>query len=152
MAETIAKKCRRCKLEKPIDEFWKDKKRTDGIGCYCKICNNAVHKLTRMKHPETSRREHLKRYHGMTLDEYKEKLIKQRGVCAICGNPETVVRYGKLQQLQVDHNHKTGLRRGLLCSLCNMRLGTLIEKAEPSSRVKDFMLKAIAYLNYWKAD
>jgi len=49
----------------------------------------------------------------------------QKGVCAICKNPETHVRLGKLTQLRVDHSHDTGQVRGLLCNSCNAGIGFL---------------------------
>ncbi|QCU78667.1 hypothetical protein E7744_11295 [Citricoccus sp. SGAir0253] len=51
----------------------------------------------------------------------------QGGVCAICGKPETVMRFGKLKTLSVDHNHVTGAPRGLLCQGCNQGIGHFAE-------------------------
>lgn len=42
-------------------------------------------------------------------------LYKQQGCCAICRKPESAFK----RRLNVDHNHKTGLVRGLLCYRCN---------------------------------
>lgn len=58
----------------------------------------------------------LKRY-GITLTEYNELLKRQNGGCAICGYDND----GK--DLYVDHDHKTGTVRGLLCNGCNFGLG-----------------------------
>src|SRR5690348_10360154 len=69
-------------------------------------------------------RETLSQY-GLTGEAYKALEEAQAGVCAICGNPET--RYNAkmkaIQPLSVDHNHKTGKVRGLLCAHCNHGLG-----------------------------
>jgi hypothetical protein len=49
----------------------------------------------------------------------RQKLLKKQGnVCAICGKG-----LEKDKRLAVDHNHKTGKIRGLLCVNCNMMLG-----------------------------
>lgn len=59
------------------------------------------------------------------LKKYEEMMSAQKGVCAICGKPETKVdpQYGKVCNLAVDHNPKNGKVRGLLCFLCNTTLG-----------------------------
>lgn len=70
-----------------------------------------------------------------TVEQIREELGQRQGnVCAICGKPETVKRKGTTKRLSIDHNHKTGEIRGLLCSRCNMKLGVLenvefVEKA-----------------------
>jgi hypothetical protein len=65
----------------------------------------------------------LKQY-GLTIEEYRDQLAAQGGVCAICRQPETVVdsRSGKVRELVVDHCHVTGRPRGLLCNKCNTGL------------------------------
>jgi len=74
---------------------------------------------------------------------YKELFEKQGNVCAICGNPETRKapnsKGKKISNLSIDHNHKTGEVRGLLCHRCNAGLGQFRENVE-------FLLKAVEYL------
>jgi len=53
---------------------------------------------------------------GVTPDEYERLLAAQGGGCAICGNPP------KTRRLDVDHDHRTGEIRGLLCWTCNHKL------------------------------
>ena len=55
---------------------------------------------------------------GVTDEQYEALLAAQHGVCAICGNPP------KTRRLHVDHNHRTGKVRGLLCFRCNRALPT----------------------------
>jgi hypothetical protein len=59
----------------------------------------------------------------------------QYGKCAICGKDESSFK----RKLAVDHNHKTGIVRGLLCFKCNKGLGHFDEKPE-------LFLKIIKYL------
>ena len=57
---------------------------------------------------------------GVTDDEYARLLEAQGGGCAICGaKPKT-------RRLHVDHDHKTGKVRGLLCHRCNRALPTWV--------------------------
>ena len=72
-----------------------------------------------------SRKTKLKQKFGITLEQYNKMFESQRGVCVICRKPETK-RSNKgigLRMLAVDHNHKTGQVRGLLCDKCNLMLG-----------------------------
>jgi hypothetical protein len=61
--------------------------------------------------------------YGITIENYNEMLINQNNVCIICLRPETMTRGNKLQSFSVDHCHKTGKVRGLLCSKCNTAIG-----------------------------
>lgn len=66
--------------------------------------------------PERARDLRLQRLYGITAAQYDEMLEAQDGKCAVCRKPP-----GK-QRLNVDHDHKTGLVRGLLCWTCNRRV------------------------------
>ena len=62
---------------------------------------------------------------GITHAEYAALHKNQSGLCAICQQPERQKRSGKVKSLAVDHDHKTGAVRGLLCSDCNTGIGKL---------------------------
>jgi hypothetical protein len=66
----------------------------------------------------------MKRY-GIGYDRFEEMLAEQNGVCAICGKEETRVdhRTKQVSRLAIDHDHKTGTVRGLLCHAHNNSLG-----------------------------
>lgn len=68
----------------------------------------------------------LKRNYGLLFSEYMEMRDFQKGLCAICYKPET--KQG-VMWLSVDHNHRTGIIRALLCSGCNIGLGTFKENS-----------------------
>jgi hypothetical protein len=72
--------------------------------------------------PDSCKNIQLRNKFGITLEEYKNILAKQKGCCAICGEK---CRTGK--DLAVDHNHKTSKVRGLLCQGCNIGLGQFKE-------------------------
>jgi hypothetical protein len=63
--------------------------------------------------------------YGITQNDYIKMLLEQKGVCAICGLPETTLdkRSGQIKLLSVDHCHTTGKVRGLLCNHCNHGIG-----------------------------
>jgi tRNA U34 5-carboxymethylaminomethyl modifying GTPase MnmE/TrmE len=64
----------------------------------------------------------LKRY-GITVERYNEMFNNQEGRCAICKRHQSEFK----QALYVDHNHKTGKVRALLCPTCNSILGKFME-------------------------
>jgi Recombination endonuclease VII len=72
---------------------------------------------------------------GVGDDEYARLLKAQGGGCAICGaKPKT-------RRLHVDHDHKTGKVRGLLCHRCNRALPTWV--------TLEWLEDAYAYLDKW---
>lgn len=83
----------------------------------------------------------LKRNYGITAQEYFDMADLQENKCKICQNPE----YGKNkstklpQKLSVDHCHKTGKIRGLLCAHCNHGLGHFKDNAK-------VLMKAAKYI------
>jgi len=74
----------------------------------------------------------LVRRYGITRKQYDEMLRIQGGVCAICGKPETRIdgRTGTTFELSVDHDHRAGLVRGLLCHKCNLGFGIVEDLLE----------------------
>ena len=88
---------------------------------------NAYLRAYRKIHPQKEQARSLKSNFNLSLDEYKRMWTNQSGLCAICNQPETHKRNGKVKNLAVDHNHKTGKIRGLLCSSCNTGIGKLKE-------------------------
>ncbi len=94
----------------------------------------------RIKRKQQSRNHRLAQ-RGLTLEAYENMFINQKGLCAICSNPERSLDWknGQLKRLAIDHNHLTGKNRLLLCGLCNTALG----KFGDSILVLE---KAIAYL------
>lgn len=81
----------------------------------------------RAEHPDHLKNYWLMKNYGLSLDQYNEKLLAQGGVCAICkGLPN---RNGH-KYFHVDHDHKTGTVRKLLCHRCNTMLGLAKDNAQ----------------------
>lgn len=78
----------------------------------------------RKENPEKCKRyqrsSKLRREYGLTIEEWDTMFEAQGGLCAACGTDRPG---GKAGVLQVDHNHRTGAVRGLLCNGCNAALG-----------------------------
>lgn len=133
--------CAKCEKRKRLNQFSKCKSRYDGLHVVCKKCDAHRLKLWRKENPNAGRewfaahpeykklrlkkdplmhrRHHLEYAYGITLDDYDVLFESQGKRCAIC-------RRKKFQPV-VDHNHKTGKVRGILCYCCNSALGFLSE-------------------------
>ena len=157
------KTCTKCKEEKTLSEFNKNKLRPDGLHSWCNDCKSEYNseynkrletkrskveysreywqrpevKARRKEYEQCSKRkEYLQRpevkarkvvrdkrswmlrTYGITFEQKQQMIAKQNGRCAICKNK---LDMGK--NTCVDHDHKTGKVRGILCSNCNTFLG-----------------------------
>lgn len=79
---------------------------------------------------------HLSSTYNISYEEYEQMRSSQDYRCAICQKPESETGKGKLD---IDHCHKTGKIRGLLCRSCNTALGKFGEKIENFMRAIDYI-------------
>lgn len=93
---------------------------------------------------QEARESWLRRKFNLTASEYDEMLRGQGGVCAICGQPERLMRQGRTRRLAIDHDHQTGRVRGLLCASCNVVLGHLRDDPEWAAT---FVARMTTYLD-----
>jgi hypothetical protein len=75
----------------------------------------------------------------LTPAEYATRFKVQKGLCAICGKPESA----RNKCLAGDHNARTGKHRALLCTRCNIGLGYFLESPEA-------LRAAAAYIEHWR--
>jgi len=114
------KSCSSCGETKPKTEFYKS-------GLYytsaCKICRIRLAKEWKLKNPERTKvlkeKSRLKMNFGLTHKTWETLFNSQDGCCAICKRHQIELK----RKLVVDHNHTTGQVRGLLCVICNVRVG-----------------------------
>lgn len=118
-----------------------DKSRIGGDGTYCPL-----HRRRQDRHgdaggaerqrapfgeavwnePNYRRREKLLAEYGMTVAQYDAMLLRQNGCCAICGTDAPGSKRARSDRsFCIDHDHKTGFVRGLLCAHCNRGIGLL---------------------------
>jgi hypothetical protein len=139
--EQDLKECPKCKLLLHKEKFNKSSKLKYGYGVYCKACCSIISKNSNYKYPLTAKKNSLKKY-GLTLEQYKEIGNSQNWVCSICNKTETRKgKNGKVSPLNVDHNHKTGKARGLLCHLCNVSLGGFQDSEEILTKAINYLIK-----------
>lgn len=86
-----------------------------------------VRSRDRSRPREQIKNNRLKSVYGISLEAFNKKILEQNSKCAICGSA-----FGdKLKRsLHVDHCHKTNKVRGLLCSNCNLGLGSFRDSIE----------------------
>ena len=77
--------------------------------------------------------------YGLSADEYDEMVSEQGGLCKICRRPPES-RNGIERKLAVDHSHKSGRNRALLCSRCNLVLGHCQDQPELLRRLMEYLL------------
>ena len=114
---------------------WKQKKKEQ-----VNACNRRRYKsLTPEEKRKRNRAQQVSLY-GLTLEQYDAMFIEQKGVCAICGYPET---NPKKTNMCIDHDHNTGKVRSLLCDRCNRGIGVFGDNIQ-------LLEKSILYLKNHK--
>lgn len=83
-----------------------------------------------------SRDQQLQKKYGITEEIYEKILKAQNGRCAICKCQQ------HYQRLAVDHDHKTGQVRGLLCVQCNRGLGRFFDSELRLRNAADYIARA----------
>lgn len=156
-----SKLCRGCNETKSLIAFGKDKYRADGLTTRCKSCRNKQNKQYYIDNPEKlkaknerlrkrnknryhndpeykqrQREHHLKRMFGIDHKQYERMYEEQCGKCKICGTTDPK---GRWNHFAIDHCHKTGKIRGLLCGPCNKGLGSFQDNPK-------LLKKALSYL------
>jgi hypothetical protein len=146
------KRCTKCGEVKPLSEFYKNKRQSSGLNPSCKACKgkyykgylssnrekvNARNKAYREANPDWYTNQMLKNSYNLTVSEYTEMLNAQNGVCAVCGGNN------KGKRLAVDHDHKTGAVRGLLCFKCNVALGFINDSPIVAERMITYLQSAM---------
>ena len=121
--------CKTCGEKKPIISFSKHSSCSGGRRHTCNHCRSLkASPETKRKHieraakwnkenPESRRATWLKYKYGITLATYDMLLALQDGLCAIC--KKSGAGRNNTTYLYVDHDHVTGIIRGLLCHPCN---------------------------------
>ena len=113
--------CHRCRKRFPTRELKYPPNGMRGRR-YCEPCLAII--MTRLARASAgvNRDKYYQRTYGMTERAYGDMLQRQDGLCAICKNLPSHAP-GTAPRLVVDHDHTTGLVRGLLCQRCNQGLG-----------------------------
>ncbi|MFJ9149610.1 endonuclease VII domain-containing protein [Streptomyces sp. NPDC102270] len=118
------KHCQGCGETKPHSDWHRKGSASDGRASRCRACR-AIE----------ARANHLKRHYNLTEAERDEMVASQMGLCVICL---------KAPAVHVDHCHKTGRVRGVLCFNCNSAIGKLGDDPDAVRRAAAY-LEGIAW-------
>jgi len=151
-----SKFCRDCGNNHPVENFNKKASALDGLATYCKPCIkirsskwHSKNKEYRNEYSRTHYKEHIQEYrhrwinltYGLSYEDYNQLLQKQSGGCAICGIPLKLHSgiESEYEVAKVDHCHKTGKVRGLLCHKCNIGLGNFNDNVDLLEKAKKYI-------------
>ncbi|MEU0413022.1 endonuclease VII domain-containing protein [Streptomyces griseorubiginosus] len=118
------KHCQGCGETKPHSDWHRNGSASDGRASRCRACRAVA-----------ARASHLKRHYGLTEAQRDEMVASQMGLCVICL---------KAPAVHVDHCHKTGRVRGVLCFNCNSAIGKLGDDPDAVRRAAAY-LEGIAW-------
>lgn len=162
--------CRNCKANKTVDLFPAAPENVGGSSYECSECFQARHarwrddnrghvrsegrktmrkfasKLEKGVQAARVRKSRLKVKYGLTEEDVASMRLAQSGRCLICS-----IEFGKTSwgydAANIDHNHRTGMVRGLLCTKCNRGLGLFCD--DPRLLAKAAKYLALAEVKKW---
>lgn len=113
----------------------------------CRDCHRKRGAVWAKNNRDKVRFKNRKRYHsvtrykmyGVSPDWYDKKFLEQNKCCAICKRTESANK----RTFAIDHCHKTGIVRGLLCIRCNAGLGQFLDNEEN-------IINALQYIRRYK--
>lgn len=109
-------------------------KKTHSRQVHCSKECRLAYKKTLMWNDEERNRDYLRNY-GITLEDYNRMFEEQQGCCKICGVHQLQLD----KNLSVDHDHKTGKVRGLLCFKHNFAIGLLDDNPDLIKKVLEYL-------------
>jgi hypothetical protein len=155
----IGKHCTKCKIYLSLEKFYRASHHSDQKTSQCKQCllkkhsqyqkqNRAASSASNRRHYKRNPKSHqaygLKKRFGLSLEQYDQMLKDQDLKCAICNKHQEILT----RRMAVDHCHKTGRLRALLCNSCNRGIGlfaddaNLVEKAASYLKTYDALFRA----------
>lgn len=153
------KTCKECKVLKELTEYYKTKARKDGLSAKCKECIKSKERAYRTSEAGRAvrlayrkgkglegrktdlKRWYFKRIYGISIEDVSAMIAEQGNLCAICKQRPEGIR-----PLAVDHCHKTGKVRAMLCDKCNRGIGFLRDSPEIIQSALDYVIHFNAVL------
>lgn len=114
-------------------------------GQLCKPCAVDRSKKWQASNPEKFFFNQIRAKWGLSPSEYLGMFEQQDNKCAICSEEETApisLKNTQPRRLAVDHDHATGVIRGLLCTRCNTTLGKVNDDTDLLRKMIDYLENA----------
>jgi hypothetical protein len=164
------KACSTCKRNLPASNYYPEPRNRDGLFSRCKDCGKASARESYRRHAKDrwakakawreenyerhiaqrreyraknrdelnrKKRERRIKAYGLSLEEYQRRLSSQGNRCAICTRKPADGR----RKLVIDHCHKTGKVRGLICNECNWAIGLISDNPVIAIRISKYLHK-----------
>lgn len=139
------RRCSRCEQVKPANEFANHAWCRGCLSVYSKGLKKTPESKARHAALEAQRRASSPAYlrerasriakcYGITIEDYARIINRQGGDCASCGDE---LDMGK--KTCIDHCHRTGRVRGILCANCNFAVGHVKESAERARKIAHYI-------------
>lgn len=168
------KKCRKCRVVKPLADFYPQRDMKDGYRHNCKTCHANQHKdwylrnrtdeIERVRKWQQSNPEKVNASHRRRRERDPEKerrrnraghLRRKYGLTQSLFEALVLAQLGKCAvcgrltapDLHVDHDHRTKKVRGLLCGKCNKAIGLLNDDPELLTAAKLYLERANRFWN-----
>jgi len=133
------KKCSRCNQEKELSFFNKDKQRKDGHSHRCSACHSEVVKESKLRNPERTKKvaykAHIKHMYGVDIKWVEQRLKEHNYKCKICSTDMQL----HTNTVAIDHCHKTGKVRDIVCKKCNSAMGQFNDDPELIAKAIDYL-------------
>ena len=129
------KTCNKCNKSRLLAEYGKNCKSKDSRRSECNTCRRDYYQANKEKikartkkayTPEYGRQQKLKKNYGISIEDYNKMFSDQDGKCKICLTHQSKFK----KPLFVDHCHRTGDVRGLLCHNCNIGISNFKDNLE----------------------
>lgn len=111
-------------------------KNRESVVAYQKERHKRTWPLIRDKENAKRREKYFQQKYGVSLAELDVIAEQQKGLCLICSKP-----FGERKRRHIDHCHKTGKVRGVLCSRCNQGLGLFKEDVFSLQRAISYIIR-----------
>lgn len=149
----LGKTCTSCGEYKELTKFWNRKCYKDGYSPRCKSCwsdqkskqawrdgNKDYQNQWRLRNVDkcnlSSLKSRIKHKYKISLSDYEDLISKQGNSCAICKTHQDSL----YRRLSIDHCHKTGKVRGLLCDRCNKSIGAFNDDVQLLDSAINYLL------------